>query len=270
MLVAVAPRPVIQETLYDISGCRFIEKDGVFTSDDKPDNFREIRKKFWEREIDIFIKMPPALPYRLFLADMDSTIVAHESLDVMAEKMGIGAKVEEITRRAMAGEINFRAAFFERLNLLTGFSADMLNELLDEMQLNEGAAELVQALKRMKIFTAIVSGGPTDFTTRAAERAGFDYHHGNTLHKNTDGSLSGEARPPLLGRAEKKKILEDYCLTLDITPAQIISIGDGANDLDMFAASGCPIGYRAKQIVADSIDNVIMFTPLTSVLHIIK
>src|SRR4051794_23115000 len=54
---------------------------------------------------------------RLFVADMDSTIVGQECLDELADYAGLKDKVAQITERAMLGELDFSGALRERVRM---------------------------------------------------------------------------------------------------------------------------------------------------------
>jgi phosphoserine phosphatase len=52
---------------------------------------------------------------QILIADMDDTIIPSESLDDLAALAGLADAVTAITKRAMAGEIDFEGALFERV-----------------------------------------------------------------------------------------------------------------------------------------------------------
>lgn len=226
----------------------------------------ELRTGLAPDAIDIFINPVDGRRKKLLLADMDSTIVTSETLDDMADFAGIKDDVAAITARAMNGEIDFHAAIKERVALLKGLPTDVLEKTLAHTQLSPGAKILVDTMKKFGATCVLVSGGFTFFTSAIAKAAGFDHHHGNTLgiiHEQ----LSGEVIPPILDKFAKVEFLEFYTRSLNLSAAQTMTIGDGANDLPMLKAAGLGIGYQAKPAVAAELRNLIIHGDLSAALY---
>ncbi len=204
---------------------------------------------------------------RLFLADMDATIVEGETLDDLAAKAGIKDQISAITARAMNGDLDFKAALRERVGLLKGLPVSALEETLAETHLNPGAAALLAGLKAQHITCVLVSGGFQFFTGAIANRAGFDHNHGNIL--NHDGwTLDGTVGEPILDKDSKLAYLKSYAQNLEIDLAQTMAIGDGANDLPMLAAAGIGIGYRPKPVLEENLLNVLKYADLDALLYL--
>jgi len=205
---------------------------------------------------------------RLLLADMDSTIIACECLDELADFAGCKAEVAAITERAMRGEIEFESALRERVGLLKGQPEQILEQVMEKrIRLNQGARTLVTTMARAGAVTALVSGGFTWFTARVAERAGFAHNRANILEVE-GGRLTGAVREPILGRQAKRQALIDLASANAIPLARTMAIGDGANDLDMIRASGLGIAYRAKPVVAEEAHARLDHSDLSAALHI--
>jgi phosphoserine phosphatase len=225
----------------------------------------QIRDKF---HVDVIQQSRDQNPYKLFMADMDSTIVSGETLDDMASKAGIGEKVSEITKRAMAGEIDFEEALMERVALLSNLPVSIIHETLHEVQLNTGAKELLTHLKSKNIHCVLISGGFTVFTSDVANRLGFDMHFGN--HLDVQGNiLTGLVNPPILDKEFKQKKLMKLMQSMHIDGTQTMAIGDGANDLPMLETAGLGIGYFAKPLLQDRLVNRIEYTDLSSLIYVV-
>ncbi len=209
-------------------------------------------------------------PKKLLIADMDSTIISCECLDELADFAGKKSEVSAITERAMAGELDFEAALQERVRMLKGLSVEVMQECYDErVALNLGAVEMINGLKSMGSYNALVSGGFKFFTSRVREWAGFDEDNSNEFIYEND-SLSGEVVLPILGKEAKLARLNALCEEKSINIKDAIAIGDGANDLMMIEAAGLGIAYMAKPIVASRAPARINSGNLESVLYFIK
>ncbi len=185
----------------------------------------------------------------LLIADMDSTIVTSETLDEIAAYAGIKDQIAAITRRSMNGQIDFATALRERVAMLKGLGIEALEKTWAQTKLTPGARELVATMKAHNATTALVSGGFTWFTGRVAELVGFDIHRANVLLD--DGAvLTGEVGEPIQDATSKVLALEELAAARGIKLSATLTVGDGANDLQMLAAAGLGVAYHAKPIVA--------------------
>ena len=185
---------------------------------------------------------------QLLIADMESTVIGNEMLDELADFAGVRSEVEDITARAMAGEIDFGGAMRQRVGLLEGLPASVIEEAMLRIEIDPGAAQLVATLSAHGVTTALVSGGFGVFAQAVQRRLGFDSFRANELLVE-DGRLTGRVGEPILGRDAKVEALQDLCRQLDLSPEDVATVGDGANDLGMLLASGFGVAYHAKPAV---------------------
>lgn len=204
--------------------------------------------------LGIDVNQLPDAPYlrKLMLCDMDSTIITGESLDELSELAGIGPQVAAITARAMAGDYDFRQALAERLALLTGTSAKLLDRLVAETKGFVGAGELVTTMRDHGAHCLLVSGGFTFLTQDIAARFGFHEHFANHLAIEDD-KIAGYVCEPVIDKTAKLQILQDYSAKLHLTSAEVMSLGDGANDIPMLKAASLGIAWQAKPLVKSEI-----------------
>ncbi|MFC3077077.1 phosphoserine phosphatase SerB [Phenylobacterium terrae] len=217
--------------------------------------------------VDIAVQPLEGRRKRLFVADMDSTIIGCECLDELADYAGKKAEIAAITERAMRGELEFEGALRERVAMLKGLSVSALQSAYDErVQLNPGARTLVRTMAQNGTRCLLVSGGFTFFTSRVAEAAGFHAQRANTLGEG-EGALTGLVGEPILGREAKLAALTEEAAALGLELSAAMAVGDGANDLAMIKAAGLGVAYRAKPIVAAEADAKVDFADLTALLY---
>ncbi|MFN4283340.1 MAG: phosphoserine phosphatase SerB [Alphaproteobacteria bacterium] len=203
----------------------------------------------------------------LLVADMESTIIRNEMLDELADYVGMKDKVADITARAMNGELDFADAVRERVALLKGLPATVLNEAMLRVEIMPGARPLVATMRANGAFCALVSGGFGFFTRNIRTMLGFDYEQANEL--DTDGrALLGTVREPILDRNAKLEALKALAGQASLDLAQSMAVGDGANDLPMLQAAGLGVAYRAKPSVAAAAKIRVNHGDLTALLYL--
>jgi phosphoserine phosphatase len=212
--------------------------------------------------------------FRVLAIDMDSTLIAIESLDTVAALAGKGDEVAAITEAAMRGEIaDYKESLRRRVALLSGADAALLQRVLDEkLTLNEGAAELVAACGRAGLKTLLVTGGFTYFTEPISRRLGFDYARSNELEV-ADGRITGRVTGPrggeIIDADGKAAALAEVCSEIGCATNRAIAVGDGANDLKMMKLAGLSVAYRAKPVVQQQATYSLNHAPLTGVLNLL-
>ena len=205
---------------------------------------------------------------RLVAFDMDSTLIRHEVIDELAREAGVGPAVAAITVAAMRGEIDFDESLARRVRLLAGLDAAALARVADRLELTEGAAVLVGALRRFGYKTAILSGGFLYFGKRLQAQLGIDHLHANDLEIDA-GKLTGRVRGPIVNAAAKATLLRQIAAAENISLQQAVAVGDGANDLPMLAAAGLGVAFHAKPLVAASAEHQISRLGLDGLLYLI-
>ncbi|XYD06860.1 phosphoserine phosphatase SerB [Methylobacterium sp. NMS12] len=205
---------------------------------------------------------------RLFLADMDSTMIEQECIDELAGTLGLKDHVAAITERAMRGEIAFEPALRERVALLKDIPVGAVDGLIAEhLTLTPGGRTLVRTMRAHGAHTCLVSGGFTLFTGPIAAMIGFDEHRSNVLGV-ADGRLTGRVEDPIVGKAEKRAALIALRGHLGLGAAETLAVGDGANDLDMLGEAGLGVAFRAKPAVAAAARVRVEHGDLTALLYL--
>jgi phosphoserine phosphatase len=218
--------------------------------------------------IDVVVQPLAARRKKLFVADMDSTMIGQECIDELADYVGLKAHVAAITERAMRGEIAFEPALRERVALLKGLPVAVIEEVIRQrITLTPGARALVATMRHNGGTTCLVSGGFTLFTGPVGAMIGFDENRGNTLIV-ADGRLAGRVEEPILGREAKLATLIELRNRLGLVPSETLAAGDGANDLAMIEAAGLGVAYHAKPKVAEAAHARIDYGDLTALLYI--
>jgi phosphoserine phosphatase len=217
--------------------------------------------------VDAVVQLVAHRRKKLFLADMDSTMIEQECIDELAAYVGLKDHVAKITERAMRGEIAFEPALRERVALLKGLPASVVDEMIERhITLTPGARTLVMTMRAHGAHTCLVSGGFTLFTNRVAAVIGFDETHANKL-KIDGGRLAGVVQEPIFGRASKLESLRSLRARLGLAREDTLVAGDGANDLDMILDAGLGVAYHAKPKVAEAAAARIDHADLTALLY---
>lgn len=205
---------------------------------------------------------------KLFISDMDSTVINQECIDELGDAIGLGSQITEITAAVVNGEIGFSDALRKRLALMKGMERTVLESVYEKrITLKAGARTLVQTMRHHGAYCVLVSGGFSFFTSRIAERIGFHKHQGNELAFE-DGKLTGEVLEPILGRSAKLKTLMRLCDEKGLEPLDVLAAGDGANDIKMIKAAGLGVAFHGSESLKEQANASIDHTNLTALLYI--
>ena len=219
--------------------------------------------------IDVVVQPAAHRRKKLFLADMDSTMIGQECIDELADFAGLKTHVAAITERAMRGDIAFEPALRERVALLKGLPISAIDEVLrDRIRPTPGAKILISTMRANGTHTCMVSGGFTLFTNRIAAMIGFDESRANTLAIMDGHRLAGKVAEPVFGRDGKRATLIELRQHLGLTKTDTMAIGDGANDLDMILEAGLGVAYHAKPKVAAAAPARIEHSDLSALLYV--
>lgn len=230
-----------------------------------------LRAELETKEWDINV-VPDGLSvqeYRLLCVDMDSTLVTNECIDILGDLKGCGEQIRTITAKAMTGKLRFEDSLRQRASLLEDAPASILEEAIERVELSPGAKYLIDFMKKHGLDTWLFSGGFMEIAGPVADSLGMTGARANTLEIRPDGTLSGKIsglnEQPLFNGEAKAKTLMDCCMRLDVSPRKAISIGDGANDLEMTKISGLGVGYHAKPLLRGATTFLVSYAGLDTV-----
>lgn len=202
---------------------------------------------------------------RLVMLDMDSTLIVQEVIDLLAAKAGVADEVSAITKKAMAGEMDFAQSLEARVSLLAGLNESMLSEVRGEITLTQGAEKLIQTLHLKGHKVGVVSGGFIDVIEPILKDLKIDFYRANKL-QILNGELTGKLEGEIIDRSAKLKALVEFAKNEGVPNSQTVAIGDGANDLDMIESAGLGIAFNAKPKVAAAAATTISGSDLSAVL----
>ena len=234
----------------------------------KPDTLWSVWEDLQNLCIDLIVQPAEDRRKKMLLADMDSTMIQQECIDELADVAGVGARVKDITARAMNGELDFEGALIERVGLLKDLDVSVIQTVIDSrITFMPGGKELLATMKAKGAYAALVSGGFTAFTGYVAASHGFDENRANTLIVEGD-KLTGEVGRPILGREAKVDALNEITARLGLSAQDVMAVGDGANDLGMLTLAGSGVALHAKPSVAAQCDVRINHGDLSALLYL--
>lgn len=227
-----------------------------------------VREDLRGLKVDVGVIPATGRRKRLLIADMDSTMIRQECIDELGAEAGFKDRIAEITARAMRGDIAFEPALRERVGLLAGLPATVVDKVIAQrIELMPGGLSLVATMRANGAYAALVSGGFTLFTGPLSARLGFDEHRSNVLEVR-DGVLTGRVIEPILGREAKLDALRELRTRMALSAEDTLAVGDGANDLAMIAEAGLGVALHAKPAVAEAADVRINYGDLTALLYL--
>lgn len=239
----------------------------IDSPDDDADALRTALDAHFQPTDGLVTADEPVVP-RLFISDMDSTMIGQECIDELGDFAGLKDRIAAITERAMQGELDFAQALYERVGLLEGLSTSAIDECLaSRIRPMPGAKVLVETLKALGCRTVLVTGGFHHFADPVAAQLGFEHVVGNRLEV-ANGKLTGGLEGGIVDSAVKKATLLAEMAALG-EGATSLATGDGANDIPMLEAATYGIAYHAKPKARAAANGWIDRGDLTSVLRLL-
>ena len=229
-------------------------------------------KKYWvelqARKIDMVIQKEKYRKKRLLVADMDSTIIEQESLDELAYEVGCGEKISKITKQAMDGNLEFEDALNRRVDYLKGTPISTINKVIkNRITLSPGAKTLISTMQKNNVYSALISGGFTHFTSKIAQELGFNESKANQFEIINE-KLTGAVISPILGKEAKVDLIRTLTKKFGLSSIDVIAVGDGANDIVMLELAGSGVAMHAKEIVQSKANFIINHSDLSAILYI--
>lgn len=197
-----------------------------------------------------------SIPRMLVILDVDSTLIEQEVIELLADCAGKRSEVENVTERAMSGELDFTESLKARVRLLEGLPESVISESLAKCTFTSGARHLIEAIHLAGGKVGAVSGGFSQLLNPLAEELNLDFSRANTL-EIVDGVLTGDIVGPIIDKPAKATALIEWANLLQLDLRYTVAIGDGANDLDMMKVAGLSIGFNAKPRVRDAADVIL-------------
>jgi phosphoserine phosphatase len=238
----------------------------LYCEDISKKNKNRLRQFCFKNKIDICIQKSKWRKKKIFLADMDATMIKDETLDNLVKIAGIKADIDKLSKLAMDGKISLRDTLKFRVSYLKGKSTQLIKRVIKKIRFNEGSKILVKTLNMNGYHTSLVTGGFQPISTYVGKVLGFKKVVSNRfVIKNN--KFTGEYIP-ITGKQNSKLVyLNEICKEKKLDKLKhALAVGDGANDLGMLQNSGLGIGYHSHQIVKKLVDNQIQFTDLKTIL----
>jgi phosphoserine phosphatase len=238
----------------------------LYCGDISSKNKIRLRKFCYKNKIDVCIQKAKWRKKKIFLADMDATMIKDETLDNLVKLAGMKVNIDKLSKLAMDGKISLRDTLKFRVSYLKGKSTNLIKRVIKKIRFNEGSKVLVKTLNKNGYHTSLVTGGFQPISTHVGKVLGFKKAISNKfVIKNK--KFTGEYIP-ITGKQNSKLVyLNEICKKKKLNKLKhVLAVGDGANDLGMLENSGLGIGYYSHAIVKKTIENQIHFTDLKTIL----
>ncbi len=203
---------------------------------------------------------------KLCVFDFDSTLMDGETIDFLADELGLKKEVSKITKEAMSGKIDFFESLTKRVSLLKGLEVSKVDEICHNLPYMTGAKETIYELKKQNYKVVVFSGGFRNATSYAKDKLGFDADFSNILHSN-NGVLSGLVGGDMMFDFSKGDMILRLQELLNISKEDTLVVGDGANDRSMFAHAKIKVAFCAKDILKKEANVIIDTKDLTRILE---
>lgn len=203
---------------------------------------------------------------RLAVFDFDSTLMDGETLEFLAEQIGIKKEVKGVTDRAMRGELDFFESLQYRVSLLKGLKVETVNQICKSLPVMNGAEEVISGLKDKGYKVVCFSGGFKNATVPFVEKLGLDADFSNILHSK-DGVLTGLVGGEMMFNDSKGEMLKRLQAVLGISPDETLVVGDGANDLSMFKYASKRVAFCAKPVLKENANIIVEDKDLSLILE---
>ena len=251
-----------------IKDSKVLAENAVQLTVSKYDNIKssDIEEKLELKKVDFCVQEKTDIQFKVLLCDMDATIIANETLDDLVKLTGVKTNIDETSKLAMEGKIDLRTTLKNRVELLKGHPKSLIEEVKNGISFNPGGDIMVRTLNSHGLISNLVTGGFEPISTYVGEKLGFHNIISNQFVFDKNNCFTGEYHLVNGEKNSKYKFMEKLSEEKNLDFSEMISIGDGSNDLEMLKNSGLGVGYYAHDIVKKGILNQIKFTDLKTIL----
>lgn len=205
----------------------------------------------------------------LLVMDVDSTLIDEEVIDELGRAAGVGERIAAVTARAMNGELDFKQALRERVQLLAGLPESIFVDVFKSLHFTTGALQLIDTLHEHDWKVGVVSGGFHEVVDMIADAADLDFWVANHLQVE-HGVLTGATYGEVVTKDVKRRKLHEWADACHVPLTQTVAVGDGMNDLPMILDAGCGIAFCGKPNLQAQAPNAIHERDLMQVLTFLR
>ena len=164
----------------------------------------------------------------------------------LAVELGLGPRFLEVYQKTVAGTQSLEDSITEGAKIWRGVRADgTYDYTVESLPLMTGAKDVVSTLKSWGYKVGCISSGVSQFFMKPfIRRLGLDFGYSNILGE-ANGAHDGTVRY-VMGGPQKAETAIGYLKKENLPAESLASVGDGKNDIDLFAISAFSVAFNPE------------------------
>lgn len=181
---------------------------------------------------------------RYIVSDLDGTLISCEVMVLLARLMGLELEMFQLTQQAMMGIEGFRENFVRRTKMLSGLRLSEILEVVAEIPLSQSVLDWRAELSTEGIALEVASGAYSLIVEGVCRRMDIR-HYCASVVEVVEEKLTGRLHH-IVSSEEKATFIRSRMQVMGLARAEVMVVGDGANDLLMLEEGDHALLYQAR------------------------